>query len=58
MKPPLRPMAPKPRYGEIFLAVRPALNGDFRLAWSVLKGLGAAVLLIALVFVIVGTGGA
>jgi hypothetical protein len=57
MKQSLRAGAPKPRYGEIFLAVRPAPDSDFRLAWSVLKGLGAAVILIALVFIVVGAGG-
>ena len=58
MKHSLRSAAPKPRYGEILLAVRPAPDGDFRLAWSVLKGLGAAVILIMLIFIIVGAGGA
>ena len=57
MQPPLGPRTPKPRYGEIFLAVRPALDSDLRLAWSILKGLGASVMLVALVFVIVGAGG-
>ena len=57
MKPPLGPMASKPRYGEILLAVRPAPHGDVRLVWSVLKGLCTAVMLVALVFVVVGAGG-
>jgi hypothetical protein len=50
-------MAPKPRHGDILLAIRPAPHGDVRLVWSVLKGLCAAVILVVLVFIVAGAGG-